>query len=960
MAEKDAPQAPRRSGSGSEHPSAELAWGINRARLERTLSILPQRKRAVIDILNLIFHINHEHLPGYVSSATPCGIRSYSPSHHEISLAKRIWPTFDTQRRALIRMPLLGLYLMGSPGTIAFWDKSDFDIWLCHDPDLPQDSVNLLREKATLVEEWANKSGAEVHFFVVNPDSMKSGRTECLSSESSGSSQHYLLMDEFYRSHIVLSGPLPLWWVVPPDQDHRYDAYLDEQVQKGLIERGHYVDFGGIYEIPAEEFLGAAIWQLYKSIGSPYKSVMKLLLVETYVDEYPNATILCNALKKKIVEGCRDLVEIDSYLATYNKVEEYLFGLFDTPRLTLLRQSFYFKVDEHLSTPLKNSSDKTWRREYMEHLAVSWGWDLTMLTRLDHHKTWGIDVLAEDRANLFKALTRSYQHVSEFSKKHGGARISEEDLHILGRRLYAAFENKAGKVERIVRSSAANPAEKYLSLHQLRAVDKEESWSLYRGNVSPGEQGGQTPLKRGRNIADILSWCHFNRVMTTDTVVTLPTSTSKINMMEMRGLMEAFEGSFPGGALDCEPGFDELSQRPTIRAVAVFVNVGVDPMAGHGKADGSFVASSHGDCLSFGAKRDNLALTFDLVIRSSWEEVFLYHYTGPTALLDCLTEYVSWIPRKKGAAPCPIKVHCRSSTHAAAIAKRVAEALADAIHHLYETTTRNGEARAYVIQIATGYHVLQVGAEKTDTQAFPTQQKLEAYLGLPREQFCCLGIDKNALVGTVYPILYKLNRPGRAQVFFEIQKDTATLYMLDEVGCLTTNTVPFYSVDTLINPYYHFFGSIARRQLADEGESIETTQRLELVEFYRLTPPTREAPQYRLERIEPSQRVPQYHSVQAVGDLNEKSNIDFTLYCDGREFSSFNYGPRLFRAVAEYALSTGSKAYPILVTDVDLSSTLLKHQGFDKVNTAHFLKYKILVEDRLMQTFGQLANNTST
>jgi adenylate cyclase class 1 len=49
------------------------------------------------------------------------------------------------------------------------------------------------------------------------------------------------------------------------------------------------IDFGGLENVPAEEFLGASFWHLYKAIDSPYKSLLKLMLMESYVDQYPHS-----------------------------------------------------------------------------------------------------------------------------------------------------------------------------------------------------------------------------------------------------------------------------------------------------------------------------------------------------------------------------------------------------------------------------------------------------------------------------------------------------------------------------------------------------------------------------------------------------------------------------------------------------------------------------------------------
>jgi adenylate cyclase class 1 len=46
------------------------------------------------------------------------------------------------------------------------------------------------------------------------------------------------------------------------------------------------LDFGSVANIPLGEYVGAGVWQMYKSIDSPYKSMIKILLTETYASQH--------------------------------------------------------------------------------------------------------------------------------------------------------------------------------------------------------------------------------------------------------------------------------------------------------------------------------------------------------------------------------------------------------------------------------------------------------------------------------------------------------------------------------------------------------------------------------------------------------------------------------------------------------------------------------------------------
>ena len=91
------------------------------------------------------------------------------------------------------------------------------------------------------------------------------------------------------------------WWGLLRRYSTPHYNYCAETLRKKRFVRPNdTLDFGGVGHIPAGEFVGAGIWQLYKAIDSPYKSVLKLLLIEVYASEYPQVETLSNEFKKII------------------------------------------------------------------------------------------------------------------------------------------------------------------------------------------------------------------------------------------------------------------------------------------------------------------------------------------------------------------------------------------------------------------------------------------------------------------------------------------------------------------------------------------------------------------------------------------------------------------------------------------------------------------------------------
>ena len=54
----------------------------------------------------------------------------------------------------------------------------------------------------------------------------------------------------------------------------------------------------------------------------------------------------------------------------------------------------------------------------------------------------------DERKAMVGALMRSYRMLSGFARRNAtDARVSARDMTILGRKLFAAFEHKAGKID---------------------------------------------------------------------------------------------------------------------------------------------------------------------------------------------------------------------------------------------------------------------------------------------------------------------------------------------------------------------------------------------------------------------------------------------------------------------------------------------------------------------------------
>lgn len=915
---------------------------LNDARLHRTREAMRPRQRDFLDLFPLLFHVNHSRLPGCDDKDCPAGIHGYQPGRAALYAANRIDKGFQYSRQLHMTMQILAIYAMGSPGSVAYSGESDLDVWICHDPDLDAERLAKLQKKANAIEAWAATLDLEVHFFLVHPDQFRNCKVETLSAESSGTAQWRLLLDEFYRTGVLIAGMYPLWWLVPPERELDYDACAKEVKADDPNLCRNFIDFGGLGRVPAEEFLGAAVWQLYKGIDSPYKSALKLLLIESYARNYPIQEILSARFKQAVYAGESDPDRLDSYLMVIDRVEEYLKGRDENERLGLARRCFYFKLGQRLSG--SDTSVGRWRYDLLTRRVQEWGWSRADLFVMDSRDEWKVDRVSEERRILFEALSESYRFLSGFARQHAGsALISQRDLTILGRKLYAAFERKAGKVEMVRRGFDVDLSEPQLSVHEME--EAQQGWALYRGVVKYGETAGKKPLRRFRFITELVGWCYFNGVWGKATQLVVFARNSSASPAELKAMAETMQAIFPDRG-DGHGSASDFSEPARMVQAALFINAGVNPTPRGEMADGR-VSGGRSDALSYGGTAQNLVQTVDLIAVTSWQEVLIFHHVGATGLMDCLCQYLKWLPASEGRAPVVPAVASHTPGRGPTVPKRIEDLVRSLLDCFYPRRT---PAARYVVQVERGYYVLYFEGDVPRYHALENQQALLRYLGMPQQEFSAVVFDRQAQTDPMLPLIYGCNKPGVVQFFFRsLNNGQADIYVLDERGSLFYRRTPFHDGEALLSQYANFFDAVLNRVnfLMQDGRPVSGAEGLE---FY-LVEAERDG-KFKFHRKQPRFQSNRFISLQVIVERDGEGRIAFTFFCNGYEIPSG--GSAAFEEVVRHVLTLrrGGQAYPIYITDLSISPVVLGDSA-DRFQTIHFLNYKHRIEERLSQAMAQ-------
>lgn len=901
---------------------------LHRIREQRTQFFLLPKQRIFLDILPLLFHYNHPLLPGFTSTETPAGICDYTPDNRAILAAKKFSKKFPRQPKAIRNVAIEGLFLMGSVGSVAFSKASDLDIWLCHSPKLASLELNELQHKIGLVEKWAAELGLEVHFFLMDSEKFRQGKTSPLSSESSGETQHYLLLEEFYRTSIYLAGKVPAWWLVPPHQEYNYTEYVKHLQDNRFVGEYDLIDFGGLAHVPAEEFISATTWQLYKAISSPHKSILKLFLMECYASEFPKPQWLAFTIKQSVYEGSLTTVDLDPYYLIYQRVDSYLKAAGSSNRLNLVRKCFYLKTADAFTTVTDNET-YNFRAHYLKEVAKRHQWPETLLDEFKQVKSWNIGNAVHENAVIIQQLGHCYRMIKGFANTYiQEQRKDNQDLKLISRKLHSFLDKKPSKVERISTGSAIHSLETEVSIVETG----DYQWSLFTGKVDLTNHSNHNPVKSCRSLPEILVWAVINGLYHKRLQLHLASDTLKTSDDALHATLTHIRQFLNNN------GPDDSSLLPYLSSnipQAFMLMINLDMTATDVKEDGSHIISERSDPISYGVARHCFIESIDRLTVSAWGELTLANYRGILGLFECLADIIN--NHGQLLSGTNFSLDCHTLARGDSIIRRIN----NVFNNLLKIYGQSGEHLnpRYILPAGSNYCVFERKQQSLSFKLAADDTGLMQELASPQPYFSAVFFDAHVLENTPIPLLYRYNKAQTIQFFYLAQKNGIQIYVIDEKGSLHSRFHSKCSSDHLLRNYAIFLQN----------------------RLYRNMPETKLTINY-FEIIKNSAGVLSLNNVQP--DLDEfddpklnirisgsfiNNAIAYTIYCNDREFSYLDHGTKVFQAVYEYVLAfrTSKQDYPVHITDLDLPLAAFHVGSPLQLQTQHYLSYKQKIEAKL-------------
>ena len=548
---------------------------FNNIKYDRFQQLLPNVTVCrIINTIPYLLSMNSKKLPGYVEGDVPIGVINYSPDEDTRRFIRSKFsgaPIEDTSEKDFVKM----FAVMGSVGTVAYNKKSDLDYWVCiHRNTISNDQYRLFTRKIQGIQEWASAElQVPVHLFINDIDSVKKNVFAEDEEEAFGTTVGAVLKDEFFRSSILIAGKIPFWWVLPnyvPDDEYErfYEKLPDD------LKRDVYVDLGNLHEISREDFLGAALFQIIKSLGNPFKSIIKIGVLEKYLFGQTDSPLLSQKVKMHVLQDQLDNTIVDAYLLMFEEVYKYYSNVLDEPSmLDILKQNLYLKIDPQLSkyVGIKDKKNIPYKVAVMSRYIREWKWDLKAIEDMDNFDNWEFKRVTSFWDSVKKFMLMSYQKISsQMATLDLEEKISEADFKLLSRKIKSHFSIERDKVERLVTFKDA-PSEPILYVEPVSEGIREVEWRLYKRNKSEKNVFRTITLNKENDLVRLLVWAVFNQIYDSQyTRINIQSGYIRVNQNLVVELLNPLSDFFTGERSVIK---NEYLQRPAFTLLnAVIIN----------------------------------------------------------------------------------------------------------------------------------------------------------------------------------------------------------------------------------------------------------------------------------------------------------------------------------------------------------------------------------------------------
>lgn len=442
------------------------------------------------------------------------------------------------------------LYTIGSMGTVAQGADSDLDVWVCLDQGAgTHPHMAAFRNKLETISQQAlEEAGLEIHFFCMSVQDVRDNVFGYSEDEGYGSAQGRLLKEEFYRTALVVAGKKPAWWCLPARiGEATYAKALTGLARLVPEVMADSLDFGCLQAIAGDEYFGASLWMIVKSLTSPFKSIIKFGLLEKYAAHPGTPEPLCDTLKSHIFANQGGLWRCDPYALLFREVTRFYQDGGRAGAVELLRQAFLQKTGFDPCDEYASRTGETLLDHYFPYAPPPAATCPPPPRRDKAAEADGFaqaQVLGEAITNHFlRAFERLKARIKELDS---GGGLTERDQAMLSRRIAASFGRKVGKIMRMPFLRPGRDLFAFLEIAYEETASREKLF-VVRAELAGGDRKNRKreTVRQDASLPRLCAWLTANEIYRPGLHVQATTLPAPLTQPDVLALLDALHQAFP-------------------------------------------------------------------------------------------------------------------------------------------------------------------------------------------------------------------------------------------------------------------------------------------------------------------------------------------------------------------------------------------------------------------------------
>jgi len=874
-----------------------LKW--NKQQLDSLATKLSDELFSVINLIPFLLHVNSRFLPGYMGMDVPSGIYSYLPAQETLKSAKLLNKKFQYQDEGRIK---------NSAIDSVYFQKTIIDgsmkCWVFKTSNLTKDQADQLRGKFDKIVSWVSSQGLDLYFEFLSVQDFRE------STKYSDNENKSIFLDFYYSEAILLAGKYPVWWLVPPNKNNEYPAFVEHIKQARFVDSEEYIDLGSTNDFHKSGMLRYSVEQIKRLKKSAETCLVKLIIASRRCAAWPTIDGVSIRLKDRVYRS-KDTSSI--YIVSDMMKEAFVH---DSKAKKKYNPNKIISGLKRVSGSLNSDVLDTFLGDDYYHEGF--------VSEIDNVVSY---------LNLFKLISAvikdKFSEIVEVCtlKKSDADYNSALDTTVIN--MLAFLSDNPSRVPIYNNKDSEDIVLDRIQLkHEVS--NESDKWSL----VLLETEGNEKTIEGFNSLLALLAWCWLNRLVNRLTQVSINCPIQQVKQTEARYMLDVLMQSVNPQLISDIPAeaFDH-SIRPL--QSLLFLNF-IDDKAE--KISPLLIRKQLHDDSSMSSTSQ---VYCEQLAVNSWGDAYTRQYIGSMGVLKCLCDWTHDSPLDGMSPPKNLEAFGHGTGDSTHIAQHVNKIYSEMVSFFYQNRSVNGR---FYLRLDSVFYIVCVEDGMLIPDKVGNKKNLIESLEEPLSCFSPSMMESKAVVEEPLKEIYQLNKENVLQVFFKVSNRRAYCWVLDERGSLWRDVVDDFDQDSFVTQWLYLFRNI-RNQL--KKTSYENKE-LPSLEIKQISANQLGGLEFYLLGADNLKSAKKFIDVQVVIEHHDEGD-QISLACDGKEFSYKDFKRNALIECVHYISSKilVDGFLPIYVTDIKVPLRLFNISQRDDVQSSHILKFKRTFENRI-------------